>query len=110
MSAPIVVAKGSGASAEHIRRVAAEHGIPAVEQKRLARALYRRVDPNQPIPADQYVAVAEVLTQVVERLLTVRKPVATTDGWRVSKLTLAHGFRHTVSFAYPCHPTTFDSQ
>ena len=67
MSAPIVVAKGSGASAEHIRRVAAEHGVPAVEQKRLARALYRRVDPNQPIPADQYVAVAEVLTQVARR-------------------------------------------
>ena len=67
MSAPMVVAKGSGASAEHIRRVAAEHGVPAIEQKRLARALYRRVDPNQPIPADQYVAVAEVLTQVARR-------------------------------------------
>jgi flagellar biosynthesis protein FlhB len=63
MSAPMVVAKGSGPSAEHIRRVAAEHGVPAIEQKRLARALYRRVDTNQPIPADQYVAVAEVLTE-----------------------------------------------
>ena len=63
MSAPVVVAKGSGASAQQIHRAAAEHGIPAVEQKQLARALYRRVDPNQPIPADQYVAVAEVLTR-----------------------------------------------
>jgi flagellar biosynthesis protein FlhB len=64
MLTPIVVAKGSGASAEHIRRVAAEHGVPAVEQKPLARALYRSVDTNQPIPADQYVAVAKVLKQV----------------------------------------------
>ncbi len=67
MSVPVVVAKGSGASAEHIRRVAAEAGVPAIEQKRLARLLYRRVDPNQPIPADQYVAVAEVLRQLERR-------------------------------------------
>ncbi len=64
MSAPVVVAKGSGASAEHIRRVATEHGVPAIEQKKLARMLYRQVDTNRPIPADQYEAVAEVLTQV----------------------------------------------
>jgi flagellar biosynthesis protein FlhB len=67
MSAPIVVAKGAGASAEHIRRVAAASGVPAIEQKRLARALYRQVDPNQSIPADHYAAVAEVLTQVQRR-------------------------------------------
>lgn len=64
MVAPVVVAKGSGASAEHIRRVAAEHGVPMLERKRLARELYRTVDPNQPIPAEQYVAVAEVLKKV----------------------------------------------
>ena len=63
MSAPIVVAKGAGASAEQIRRAADAAGVPAVEKKRLARALYRRVDPQQPIPADQYAAVAEVLAQ-----------------------------------------------
>lgn len=67
MSAPIVVAKGAGASAAHIRRVAAKHGVPTIEKKRLARAIYCRVDPNQPIPADQYVAVAEVLTQLPQR-------------------------------------------
>jgi flagellar biosynthesis protein FlhB len=64
MSAPVVVAKGSGASAEHIRRVAAEHGVPTIERKRLARELYRSVDSNQPIRAEQYVAVAEVLKDV----------------------------------------------
>jgi len=64
MSAPVVVAKGSGASAEHIRRVAVEHGVPSIERKKLARMLYRQVDTNRPIPADQYEAVAEVLAVV----------------------------------------------
>ena len=64
MSAPIVVAKGAGVWAEHIRRAAAEAGVPALERKRLARTLYRRVEPRQPIPADQYVAVAEAMTQI----------------------------------------------
>ncbi len=64
MAAPIVVAKGAGASAEHIRQVAARHGVPTLERKQLARAIYRGVDTNCPIPADQYEAVAEALTQV----------------------------------------------
>jgi flagellar biosynthetic protein FlhB len=68
MSAPIVVAKGAGASAEQIRRAADAAGVPAIEKKRLARALYRRVDPQQPIPADQYAAVAEVLAQSGRRV------------------------------------------
>jgi flagellar biosynthetic protein FlhB len=63
MSAPIVVAKGAGVWAEHIRQAAAEAGVPAIERKRLARTLYRQVDPQQPIPAEQYVAVAEALAQ-----------------------------------------------
>ena len=63
MAAPIVVAKGAGVWAEHIRRAAAEAGVPALDRKRLARTLYRQVDPQQPIPPDQFAAVAEVLTQ-----------------------------------------------
>ena len=61
MAAPVVVAKGAGVWAEHIRRAAADAGVPALERKRLARALYRQVDPQQPIPADQFAAVAEAL-------------------------------------------------
>jgi flagellar biosynthesis protein FlhB len=43
--------------------VAARHGVPVLERKQLARAIYRRVDTNSPIPADQYEAVAEALTR-----------------------------------------------
>lgn len=64
MAAPIVVAKGAGHMAERIRRVALEHGIPIVERKPLAQALYKEVEVNHPVPQDKYAAVAEVLAYV----------------------------------------------
>lgn len=66
MDAPIVVAKGAGTLAARIRRLALEHSIPVVERKPLAQALYKNVDINQPIPAEQYAAVAELLRYVYE--------------------------------------------
>ncbi|MHC4180425.1 MAG: flagellar biosynthesis protein FlhB [Planctomycetota bacterium] len=66
MAAPIVVAKGAGVLAQRIRRLALEHGIPIVEKKPLAQALYREVEINQPIPEDKYAAVAEVLAYVYQ--------------------------------------------
>lgn len=64
MAAPEVVAKGSELVALAIRRVAEESGVPLLEAPPLARALYRSVDIGQAIPADLYVAVAEVLAWV----------------------------------------------
>jgi len=66
MAAPIVVAKGAGHMARRIRELALEHGIPVVERKPLAQALYREVEIDQPIPADKYAAVAEVLAYVYQ--------------------------------------------
>jgi flagellar biosynthetic protein FlhB len=66
MAAPIVVAKGAGVLAQRIRRLALENGIPIVEKKPLAQALYRDVDIDRPIPADKYAAVAEVLAYVYQ--------------------------------------------
>lgn len=66
MAAPIVVAKGAGILAQRIRRLALEHGIPIVEKKPLAQALYRDVDLNRPIPQQLYAAVAEVLAYVYQ--------------------------------------------
>ncbi len=66
MEAPLVVAKGAGAIARRIRQLALEHGIPIVEKKPLAQALYREVEINRPIPHDQYAAVAEVLAYVYQ--------------------------------------------
>jgi len=66
MEAPIVVAKGAGVLAQRIRRLALEKGIPIVEKKPLAQALYKEVDINHPIPRDKYAAVAEVLAYVYQ--------------------------------------------
>jgi flagellar biosynthetic protein FlhB len=66
MKAPIVVAKGAGLVAQRIRRLSLEHGIPIVEKKPLAQALYREVEVGKPIPAALYAAVAEVLAYVYQ--------------------------------------------
>ena len=62
--APIVVAKGAGHLAERIREVARQHGVSVVENKFVARTLYRLVDIGKEIPADLYRAVAEILAFV----------------------------------------------
>ena len=64
MDAPMVVAKGAGEIARRIREVARENNIPLVEEKPLARALYKVVDIDQYIPVELYRAVAEVLAYV----------------------------------------------
>jgi flagellar biosynthesis protein FlhB len=66
MVAPIVIAKGAGAVAQRIRRIALEHGVPVVERKPLAQFLYKTVDVGGTIPAEQYQAVAEVLRYVYQ--------------------------------------------
>ncbi|MFO0013567.1 MAG: flagellar biosynthesis protein FlhB [Planctomycetota bacterium] len=66
MKAPIVLAKGADLVAARIRKIALEHGIPIVERKPLAQALFRDVDIGKPIPANEYAAVAEVLKYVYQ--------------------------------------------
>ncbi|MBI4715206.1 MAG: flagellar biosynthesis protein FlhB [Nitrospirae bacterium] len=64
MRAPKVVAKGAGVLAAKIKAVAREHGVAVVEDKPLARILYKTVEIGQEIPAQLYKAVAEVLAYV----------------------------------------------
>jgi flagellar biosynthetic protein FlhB len=64
MNAPRVVAKGADHLAMRIRQIALRHGIPIVERKPLARALYKQVKVGDEIPPDFYAAVAEVLAYV----------------------------------------------
>lgn len=66
MKAPVVIAKGAGVLAARIRKLAAENGIPILERKPLAQALYKEVDLNRPIPQALYAAVAEVLAYVYQ--------------------------------------------
>ncbi|HKL24783.1 MAG TPA: flagellar biosynthesis protein FlhB [Desulfuromonadales bacterium] len=63
MRAPHVVAKGADNLALKIREIAAEHGVPQVENVPVARALYQ-VDLDAEIPEEMFKAVAEVLAYV----------------------------------------------
>ena len=64
MDAPGVVAKGAGAVAENIKKIARENDVPIVEDKPLARNLYRVVDIGDQVPLEYYQAVAELLAYV----------------------------------------------
>jgi flagellar biosynthetic protein FlhB len=59
--APLVVAKGADLVALRIREIAAKHGVPIVEDKPLARALYDSVEVDKWIPPEFYKAVARIL-------------------------------------------------
>jgi flagellar biosynthetic protein FlhB len=76
MAAPRVVAKGQGLMAARIRELAVEAGIPILERKPLARALYKMVEVGQEIPEEFYSTVAEILAYVYELTGKVRRRVA----------------------------------
>jgi flagellar biosynthetic protein FlhB len=66
MHAPRVIAKGRGAMAKRIREIAIASGVPILERKPLARALFKLVEVGQEIPEQFYAAVAEILAYVYE--------------------------------------------
>ncbi len=65
MEAPICIAKGQDELALRIKAVALENDVPVVENPPLARALHAAVDIDEPIPEDQFKAVAEVIGYVL---------------------------------------------
>jgi flagellar biosynthetic protein FlhB len=73
MAAPQVVAKGADYIALRIREIAEAHNVPLVENKPLARALFRSAEIGDFIPEELYRAVAEVLAYVY-RLKGIRHP------------------------------------
>jgi flagellar biosynthetic protein FlhB len=72
MPAPLLLAKGAGELALRMRQVAGKHGIPVMENKPLARALYQEVGINQSIPEQYFASVAKILVWAFR----VRKSIA----------------------------------
>jgi flagellar biosynthetic protein FlhB len=64
MKAPRIVAKGTRLNALRIREIAKEHHVPIVENKPLARLMFKYGKVGGEIPAQLYAAVAEVLAWV----------------------------------------------
>jgi flagellar biosynthesis protein FlhB len=65
--APRIVAKGANKIAAKIRAEARRNGVPLIENKPLARALYRKVKVGGFVPASLFEAVAAVLAVAYRR-------------------------------------------
>jgi len=64
MEAPQIVAKGAGYVAERIKLEAAKYEIPIMEDKPLARALFKSSEIGDFVPVDLYQAVAGVIAAI----------------------------------------------
>jgi flagellar biosynthetic protein FlhB len=64
MAAPKVIAKGQDLIAQRIKQIARDNGVPVVENKLLARTLFKTVEVDQEIPYDLFQAVAQVLAYI----------------------------------------------
>ena len=61
MASPEVIAKGAGDLALKMRQIARKHNIPIVENKKLARTLFKETDINRSIPEKEFPVVAKIL-------------------------------------------------
>jgi flagellar biosynthesis protein FlhB len=62
---PLVLVRAADELALRVRTIAEQHRIPVVENVALARALYDDARPDEPIPYEHYVAVAEVVLALI---------------------------------------------
>jgi flagellar biosynthetic protein FlhB len=62
--APIVLAKGERLFAKRIKDLAGDHHVPMIENKPVARMLFKYGRVGQPIPTELYQAVADILAFV----------------------------------------------
>ncbi|MFC3853344.1 flagellar biosynthesis protein FlhB [Salinispirillum marinum] len=66
MPAPLLLAKGVDEVAFKIREIGRENGVSIIEMPPLARALYYHTKVGEEIPAELYLAVAQVLAYVFQ--------------------------------------------
>lgn len=81
MFAPMVVAKGIDDLALRMREVATDSDVPIVENKPLARAMYKTLEIGDEIPESLFMAVSEVIRHVykIKGIKTPTKNVSETD-------------------------------
>ncbi len=64
LPAPQLVAKGADLIAERIKAIAREHNIPVIENKPIARTIFKTMKIGHVIPRELFVVVAEILAYV----------------------------------------------
>lgn len=82
LPAPQLVAKGADFMAEKIKQIARDNNIPIVENKPLARTIFKTMKVGQVIPRELFVAVAEVLSYVFKLRRKRRKKTTTVQAER----------------------------
>lgn len=63
---PRVLAKGADELAQRMKQEATKHGIPMIENRLIARTLYKEVEPGDFIPVEMYESVAEIIALVYQ--------------------------------------------
>jgi len=66
MKAPVLLAKGAGDLALRMKKMAKKHDVPIVENKQLARKLFRELSIDDAIRADHFGNIAEVYANLYE--------------------------------------------
>jgi flagellar biosynthetic protein FlhB len=66
MAVPTVTAKGADEMAFRIRTLAKESGVPVIENRPLARALYAEAEVGDAIPEAYYDAISKILAHVAK--------------------------------------------
>jgi len=64
MAAPTVIAKGADLVAQKIKDIAGENGVPIMENKPLAQALFHEVEIGDTIPEKFYEVLSIILAEV----------------------------------------------
>lgn len=67
MRSPVVLSKGSDATATRIREIATRSGVPCLRSPELARALFRECKVDQTVPAHLYTQLAPVYRWLMKR-------------------------------------------
>ena len=78
MPGPMVIAKGADEVAARIRNIARDNGVPLVENKPVAQALYRETDVGDYIPESYYSIVATIFRKVMD-INDMRRKAKTTE-------------------------------
>ena len=85
MTAPVVLAKGADFLALRMREIANDLDVPLVENKPLARALYKHCEAGDFVPRDLFAPVAEVLAYVYQTTKNLRGKSQKTSATRSSE-------------------------
>ncbi len=96
MAAPVVVAKGRNIFAQQIKQVALWNGIPMIENRPLAHALYRAVEVGQSIPSKLYVVIAAILAAVYRAQQTAAAAQPPSSAWPSARPSTARQLPESV--------------